>query len=348
MATKNINPDAIESGWDEKEKQPVKQTNKFDEKNYLNVRLDTARGELTKEIKIRVLPIDCDTNNPFQKIHMHYVKVDKKISQNGFKNYICLKETSGIDSERFGNKCPFCEAKEDAWKHFNESTEKAEKDKWVHVAHENTPNEYAIIRCIERGHEEDGPKFYKFGVRSDEKDPMNLIRKIYKTRKNESIEEQYGEDFLKKSREEQEAQFAKDGFEPVNILDIYHGKDLKLTINAVRNKQGDLTDKVTVDIQDYGSLKPLSQNEADIEKWVNDTKKWNDVFAVKPYEYLEIIRDGGIPYYSKDEKKWVPSEKKSETSNTPSDEELETNVKISSTISAAKQVDDDSNGDLPF
>ena len=39
------------------------------------------------------------------------VQVNKKISATGFKNYICLKETSDIDVDRYGNKCPFCDEK---------------------------------------------------------------------------------------------------------------------------------------------------------------------------------------------------------------------------------------------
>jgi hypothetical protein len=281
MATKNINPDAIESGWDEKEKQPVKQTNKFDEKNYLNVRLDTARGELTKEIKIRVLPIDCDTNNPFQKIHMHYVKVDKKISQNGFKNYICLKETSGIDSERFGNKCPFCEAKDDAWKHFNESTEKAEKDKWVQVAHENTPNEYAIIRCIERGHEEDGVKFWLFASSPKKKD--GVLDKIM------TIANQRAASAAKKGNK-------------YSIFDLNNGMDLILTLTKTADG------KTNIQVLDEGMPSPLSENFEQGMQWINDSKKWDEVYTLKSFDYMSIVSKGGVPVFNKEVGKYISKE----------------------------------------
>jgi hypothetical protein len=39
--------------------------------------------------------------------------------------------------------------------------------------------------------------------------------------------------------------------------------------------------------------------------WVNDSKKWSDVFAVKPYDYLKIILDGQIPFYDKNMQRWV-------------------------------------------
>lgn len=352
MEKKNINPESIEAFGKEKEQQQEQTVvNKFNEKNYLNVKLDTAKGELSKEIKIRILPIDSNSDSAFQVIHMHYVKVNKKISKNGFKNYICLKKTSDIDVEHYGKKCPFCEINQGAWDKYKEVTDKDEKEKWRQLANENAANEYAIIRCIERGHEEDGPKFWKFGLRSDEKDPMHSIIKLFKTRKNESIEEKYGEDFFRKPQDEQNRIIEEDGFEPANILDIYTGKDLKLTINAVRNKNGELTEKVTIDIADYGSSKPLAKTEETIEQWVNDPKLWSDVFTVKPYEYLDIVSKGGIPYFDKKENKWVEWIDKDSQNKKVTEEELEVTNDIKESASAAKQMDvvkQDVDGDLPF
>jgi hypothetical protein len=54
MEKKNINPETIEAGCGEKEKQQEITVNKFDEKNYLNVKLDIKNKELSKEIKIRI------------------------------------------------------------------------------------------------------------------------------------------------------------------------------------------------------------------------------------------------------------------------------------------------------
>ena len=50
MEKKNINPESIEAFGKEKEQQQEQTVvNKFNEKNYLNVKLDTAKGELSKE-----------------------------------------------------------------------------------------------------------------------------------------------------------------------------------------------------------------------------------------------------------------------------------------------------------
>ena len=66
----------------------------FDTKNYLNVRLDP--GETSKTIRIRLLPFP-DTRTPFLHIHMHRIMVPKEISESGFRSFVCLEKTEGLD-----------------------------------------------------------------------------------------------------------------------------------------------------------------------------------------------------------------------------------------------------------
>jgi len=323
---KNITPEAIEEiEKDSQKKQSQENTTKFDTKNYLNVRLDD--NETEKELKIRLLPIDKDATSPFKKIFMHTLKVDKKISQSGWKSYVCLEKTGDIDHDKFGTKCPFCELVEGLWKEYNEEKDEIKKKKILDMINENRSSEVCIIRCIERGHEEDGPKFWKFNLRSDGQDPMHSILKIYKTRRQENIEE---------------------GDEPGNILDIYDGKDLKITISAVFDKQNKrIKNKTSISITDFGKNKPLSNNEEEIEKWVNDNKKWSDVFVAKPYEYLSIIMDGKIPYFDKNENKWV----KKDIDVKESDAKIENEKEIMTAAHEAKSMNDevsDVNNELPF
>ena len=89
-------------------------------------------------------------------------------------------------------------------------------------------------------------------------------------------------------------------FEPRNILDVETGRDLKVTIERVFDKEGKPTDKTTVSIVDYGNDKPLSNNPELMDKWINDEKVWSDVFVAKPYDYLSIVLDGGVPFYDKE------------------------------------------------
>ena len=175
----------------------------FDEKNYLNIRL--SDNQTTKELKYRLLPIDGESNTPFKKIHVHTVKVPKEVSPSGWKSYICIEKTEGIDRNIYGSKCPFCEMNREAYKKFSEETEPTIKERWKKISLENIPKEACIVRGIERGAEEDGPKFWKFNIRKDKTDPKGQIMELYKTR-------------LEESREE--------GLEDENILDINTGKDV--------------------------------------------------------------------------------------------------------------------------
>lgn len=253
----------------------------FDEKNYLNIRL--SDNQTTKELKFRLLPIDGESNTPFKKIHVHTVKVPKEVSPSGWKSYICIEKTEGIDRNIYGSKCPFCEMNREAYKKFSEETEPTIKERWKKISLENIPKEACIVRGIERGAEEDGPKFWKFNIRKDKTDPKGQIMELYKTR-------------LEESREE--------GLEDENILDINTGKDLKITISlASDNNQGE--NRTSVKIVDYGKNKPLSTDVNQMLEWVNDSKKWSDVFTIKPYDYLSVILEGEIPFYDKTLNKWV-------------------------------------------
>ena len=97
-------------------------TTNFDAKNYLDTRL--KKGELKKEIKIRLLPNPNEPGfSPFIKVQTHTLsKLPEAISKSGFKSYICL-ENSNVDSEKFGKKCPFCELRRTA---YNESVKETD------------------------------------------------------------------------------------------------------------------------------------------------------------------------------------------------------------------------------
>jgi hypothetical protein len=201
------------------------------------------------------------------------------------------------------------------------------------------PNEVGIIRCIERGHEEDGPKFWKFNIRADGMDPENQIRKLYKNKKEECIEE---------------------GREPENILDLDEGYDLKVTIARVYDRDGKPTKKTTVSISVFGSKKPITENEELKEKWLDDNKIWSDVFVAKPYEYTELILDGKIPWFDRNQNKWVeyrdPKKVKEENDakedNDAEKAEKEMNKELQKTEKPAPKktvvVNNDDDDDLPF
>lgn len=286
----NISIEAMEAEEkrerDNKQASPKKEST-FDVKNYLNTRLDLNKGESKRSVKIRLLPIDENNGTPFKTIYTHNVQVPKEISPSGFKSYICLSKTEGIDHEKYGSKCPFCEARYEAYKKSLEADNSVDKDRFVKISLSYIPKESCIVRCIERGAEEDGPKFWKFNIRKDGLDPKHKIKELYNLR-------------LAESRE--------DG-EELNILDIYNGKDLVLNLKTEPQSEDDIkkkrAPKIGIDISDAGKITPLSTNDSDVEKWVYDNKKWFDVFGIKTYEYLSVILNGGIPWFDRELGKWV-------------------------------------------
>ena len=228
--------------------------------------------------------MDLKTGNPFQRVHFHNVKVPQDVVRAGakpFKSYICLSESKNptINHEKYGVKCPFCEVNQIAYKKSTECTDPLEKKHWQELSLENKSNEAIIVRCIERGHEEDGVKFWKFNLRQDKKDPYHLMMELYKKRKSEAEAEGRTE----------------------NIFDIYDGYDLTITFNVG-------SPVPPPSIMDAKRSSPLSNDEELMRKWIYDEKTWQDVFTPKPYDYLKLISEGKTPWYDKESGGWVDKE----------------------------------------
>lgn len=290
--TLNITPEGIESCMPEKK---VKTTSTFDTKNYLNVRLDIDKGEYSKELRIRILPVDANHNRPVTIIKMHNVKVPTEVSPSGFKSYTCVEKTEGIDHDKHGNKCPFCEESRRLYEESKKISNEEEAKKMRKTSMSLFPQDVAIIRCIERGKEDEGVKFWKVNLRNDKKDAWNQIYSIYTTRYTDSIED---------AKIENKGTVPED-FEPVNILDLYKGKDLKVRIEAVMDKEGKPTNKTSVTVIDCGNSMPLTKDQEQFNKWVKDPKVWSDVFTIKPYDYLSVILEEGIPWFDRASNTWV-------------------------------------------
>lgn len=315
---KNISPESMEEELNPTAQQQY--VSKFRKENYLNLKLEKGQNE--KELKVRFLTVDKDSDSAYKVVQMHTVQVPEEISPSGWKGYTCLKK-SDIDHEKYGSQCPFCEQQHIAYEKKVEAEKKAiaegrdpKKDPdvihWGQISYANKAVPTAIMRCIERGHEADGPKFLKAPIRDDGKDIMNVIKKIYRDRKQESID---------MAMEDNNGVLPED-FEPYNVLDLENGRDFKITVERVFDKAGKPTKKTSLTIVDYGNPKPLSKNEEEADEWVNDEKKWDDVFVIKSYEYLDIVADGEIPFFDKTQGKWVPKKKKANI-HEDSEEEIE-------------------------
>ena len=326
----NITIEGVQSTRESLEKKSSTQFNSgYNEKNYLDVRL--KKGEEKKELRIRLLPIDAESSTPFKIVHMHNVKVPTEINASGWKNYMCLGKHNDIDHEKFGDKCPFCELRSQAYNNsIAEGITETEKKAWQKISLDNKPKDVCIVRCIERGHEDEGPKFWKIPLRESKKDDAyHAMIELLDLRNRESQEEGSGE---------------------YNIFDLYNGKDLKLTITAIV-ENGVWTNKTNISVVDYGKEKPLSEDEEEMNRWINDPKKWSDVFVTKPYEYLAVILDGKVPFFDKKTNKWVSKDEYFGTTDPEKAEKAEKiNEQISQAINnaTAAETSEDNGNDLPF
>ena len=300
-------------------------TTNFDAKNYLDTRL--KKGELKKEIKIRLLPNPNEPGfSPFIKVQTHTLsKLPEAISKSGFKSYICL-ENSNVDTEKFGKKCPFCELRRTAYNESVKETEPAKKKLLQELSINNIPRETVIMRVIERGKENEGPKFWKVNISRRGDDAYSLIKNLAERLHKEGLE---------------------NGVEE-NLYDSFKGRDIILTISGSDNAKDN---KTTITVTQALSQSPISKDEALMSSWIYDEKKWNDVFAVKPYEYLSIISKGEIPWFDRETGKWVSKtvvDNEREEHNKAVDAEIETQMTAVESAVAEMFIDDDDEADLPF
>lgn len=322
MSNFNVNI-GIEDVLSQKEKETitVKPKTVFNEKNYLQARL--ANGEKSKELVIRLLPFSPDGGSPFHKVHMHTVRVNKEVSPSGWKTFPCPIHN------KVGDKCPFCETSEQARKLKQQATSEPEKKKFNEVEFNNSAKDMWVVRCIERGHEEDGVKFWLFPHSKKGNGVWDKIMNIFQTRYNKALQQG----------------------KINNIFDLNEGKDLVISLSK------DQMDKTVIQIADDDEKTPLSEDYEKAVAWINDSKKWEEVYTFKTYDYMSIIVQNGVPVFSKEKNTYVDKVE----ANAEAEAEIEANltrvtVDLSDPLAMAKevfggptitnsQIDED---DLPF
>ena len=272
----NIDDDAVKTQYEQEQKQPQKKTT-FDTKNYLQARL--GANENSKTLTIRLLPFSPEGGSPFKKVYMHTVKVNKEVSPSGWKTFVCPTHNKK-DGEVMGEKCPFCEMTAKAKELKSKSLDEPTKKKYGDIEFLNRVKEMWIVRCIERDHEEDGVKFWLFNTSKKKDGVFDKIMNIAKTRSEAA---------------------AKKG-NTYSIFNLNNGLDLIVTLSRTSDN------KTAIQILDSGFPSPLSEDHELGEKWIHDSKQWNEVYTVKAYDYMEIIAMGGVPVFNKELNKYVDKE----------------------------------------
>ncbi len=216
-------------------------------KRYFNPVLQ--KGEKTKEFRVRILPTK-DGTTPFKEAKFHEIQVDGKYP----KLY---------DPAQDGERSPLNEVKEGL------EMSGVESDKIL--ARDYRSKKFYIVKLIDRDHEEDGPKFYRFKHNGKGDGVLDKIIPIWKNKGD--------------------------------ITDVEQGRDLIITATLAKSGNGkDYTTVSSIIPEDKG---PLHTDPAKIEEWLNHDLTWRDVYSKKPVEYLEMIAKGETPKWSSDAKKWV-------------------------------------------
>ena len=268
---------------------PNSNKNVFDAKNYLNTRL--ADNEDKRTIKIRIVCTkDIDGKTKFAiPVNIHSLKLS--LNQNrqnlvskgsGYKSFICLNDQHVNEYSK--NGCPLCEKKKQIFAEANGVTNANEKKAICKHAYSYDTKTCYIVRCIERGKEDEGIKFWRFNKHDDGSGLFDIIKEMWMTYHDAGM----------------------------NIFDYKNGLDLILTLTkAPKKNENQTTDKTAIKVMVDVAPKPLGTDEQ-IEMWVNDDKDWKDMYRVKSYEYLSIIADDKTPVFDAQSKKWVPWVEESE------------------------------------
>lgn len=269
----NIDSNAVMQQYAKEQEEP-KQRTQFELKNYLGARL--GKDEVQKVLTIRLLPFSQTELSPFHKVHTHTIRVNKELNPSGWKTFICPTHNS-VNGEQMGDKCPFCETSIKARELSRSSIDEPTKKKYDDVAFANRVSSKWIVRCIERGHEDDGVKFWMFTDSRKKDGVYDKIMNIANMR----------------------AESAKRKGNNYSIFDLQNGMDLIITLT--RTSDG----KTNIQVLDDGTPSKLTDDVELGKKWLMDEKKWTDVYTVKPYDYMYIVGIGGIPYYDKVSGKFI-------------------------------------------
>ena len=215
------------------------------------------KGETTADRRIRILPTK-DGASPFVEVYFHEIQVDGK--------WVKL-----YDPKQEGKRSPLNEVKESL------DATGLESDK--ELAKNYRARKFYIVKVIDRDHEADGPKFWRFKHNSKQEGILDKIFPIFRSKGD--------------------------------ITDPATGRDLILTLTLTKSNAGKDYTAISSIIQEDPGV--LNADKAVADKWLADTLVWSDVYSKKPEEYLEMVANGETPKYDQDAKKWVSNATAEET-----------------------------------
>jgi hypothetical protein len=217
-------------------------------KKYFALILDDKSNSGTR--RVRILPTS-DGSSPFKEAWYHEIQVGGKWQK--------FYDPGKNDNER----SPLNEVYEELM-----STGK-ESDK--ELAKQYKSRKFYIVKVIDRDHEEDGVKFWRFKHNYKNEGILDKIIPIWRNKGD--------------------------------ITDPEKGRDLIIELGKQKTPKGAVY--TTVSTIMYEDPSAIHEDKATMEEWLKDELGWQDVYSKKPVEYLEAIARGETPRWDSEKGGYV-------------------------------------------
>ena len=255
-------------------------------KKYFALILDEKSNSGTR--RIRILPT-IDGSSPFKEAWYHEIQVGGKWQK--------FYDPGKNDNER----SPLNEVYEELM-----STGK-ESDK--ELAKQYKSRKFYIVKVIDRDHEEDGVKFWRFKHNYKNEGILDKIIPIWRNKGD--------------------------------ITDPEKGRDLIIELSKQKTPKG--AAYTTVSTIMYEDAAPIHEDMKVLKGWVENEMTWLDVYSKKPVEYLESIARGEVPRWDSDKGGYVYGNDTESTTSMGGSKKAETKTDI-----VDSQANDEVDSDLPF
>jgi hypothetical protein len=217
-------------------------------KKYFALILDDKSNSGTR--RVRILPTS-DGSSPFKEAWYHEIQVGGKWQK--------FYDPGKNDNER----SPLNEVYEELMS--------TGKDSDKELAKQYKSRKFYIVKVIDRDHEEDGVKFWRFKHNYKNEGILDKIIPIWRNKGD--------------------------------ITDPEKGRDLIIELGKQKTPKG--AAYTTVSTIMYEDPSAIHEDKPTMEEWLKDELGWQDVYSKKPIEYLEAIARGETPRWDSDKGGYV-------------------------------------------
>lgn len=217
-------------------------------KKYFALILDDKSNSGTR--RVRILPTQ-DGSSPFKEAWYHEIQVGGKWQK--------FYDPGKNDNER----SPLNEVYEELMSTGRDSDKE--------LAKQYKSRKFYIVKVIDRDHEEDGVKFWRFKHNYKNEGILDKIIPIWRNKGD--------------------------------ITDPEKGRDLIIELTKQKTPKG--AAYTTVSTIMYDDPQAIHEDKVTMDSWVNDELTWMDVYSKKPVEYLEAIARGEVPRWDSEKGGYV-------------------------------------------